>query len=365
MEATSPPSLLAPDWPVLVTGASGFVGGHVARALGRAGYRVRGLSRRPPAPEPGDPELEWFTGDLRSPADRVRALDGMAGVVHCAGWVSLGSDRHGEGRIVNVDCTRALLAEARAAGVERFVYTSTLWTVAAGSASAPADESTQWNLDRVRGPYCDTKREAERLVLEADRPGFRTCALCPGLVLGSRDPQLTSTSVLLITAATPVAILPRGGLPVVDARVLAHAHVRALERAEWGTRYVVAGPYVSYHALAREIRKLTGWPLRIVTVPDRLEGLLTWWAGWIDRLSMGVVRHAAPATVAGGFLRLHVSGARADRAFGLHHPPLAHSVFDALQAARRRGRAPWLRLQPPPDYEPGHAEVCLNASLNN
>jgi len=75
----------------------------------------------------------------------------------------------------------------------------------------------------VRGPYCDTKREAERLVVEADQPGFRTCALCPGLVLGSRDPKLTSsTSLLLITAATPFAILPRGGLPD-HAEVALHA----------------------------------------------------------------------------------------------------------------------------------------------
>src|SRR5437660_939502 len=118
---------LAPDDVVLVTGAGGFVGGHVARALAEAGCRVRALSRRPPPTEPSDPPIEWTPGDLRRAEDRARALAGVRGVVHSAGWVSLGSDPRGESRAVNVDATRALLDEGRAAGIDRFLYTSTLW----------------------------------------------------------------------------------------------------------------------------------------------------------------------------------------------------------------------------------------------
>ena len=341
------PGRLPPGWPVLVTGAGGFVGGQVARALSMAGYRVRALGRRAPS----DPTLDWVVGDLRDSAGRRRALEGVRGVVHCAGWVRLGVDRLGEGRAVNVEATRALLAEAVGAGVERFVYTSTLWTVAAGTADRPADEDSSWNLERLRSPYAETKREAERLVLEASTESLRTSALCPSMVIGPGDARGTSTRVLLAMARTPVAMLPRGGIPIVDPRVLARAHVRALEVAEPGRRYVVAGPYLSYRELAALVARVAGWPRRVVTLPDRLERPLAWAADRLDRWARGRIAEVSGAAVAGGFLRLQTSGARADAAFGLRHPAPLHSIFDALDDWKSSGRAPWLRLGSRPDDE--------------
>ena len=84
------------EWPILVTGASGFLGGHVARGLARAGHPVRGLARRRTREVPGDPSIEWTVGDLRSDEDRRRALRGVRGVIHAASWVHLGSDPRGE-----------------------------------------------------------------------------------------------------------------------------------------------------------------------------------------------------------------------------------------------------------------------------
>jgi dihydroflavonol-4-reductase len=339
---------LAPGALILVTGATGFVGGHVARALAEAGYRVRALTRRPPPSEPEDPPIEWRYGDLRRQDDRARAFaGGVRGVVHAAGWVSLGADPRGESRAVNIGATRALLDQGREAGVERFVYTSTLWTVAAGTAAEPADEASAWNLAPLRSPYSETKREAERLVLDQDQPGFRTVVLCPALVIGPRDGRPTSTRLLLHMARTPVAILPHGGTPVVDARVVAQAHVRALERAAPGRRYVVAGPYLSYPELAALVAQVAGSPRRVVTIPDALERPLAWMARRIDHLAQGRFPEVSAAAVSGGFLRLHVSGAAADAAFDLQHPPPIVSIFDALDDFRRSGRAPWLAPRRP------------------
>ena len=348
---------MATPAPVLVTGAGGFVGGHVARLLAAAGHPVRALTRRPPAVRPGDPAIDWLVGDLRREDDRARAVAGAWGVVHSAGWVNLGADPRGDARAINVEATRGLLDQAEAAGVARFVFTSTLWTVAAGPADRPADEDSPWNLDAIRCPYCETKREAERLVLARSNPRMGTAALCPGLVLGPRDPRPTSTRLLLTMAGTPAAILPDGGIPVVDARVLATAHLRALERAGPGRRYVVAGPYLSYRELAGLVRRVAGRPLGVVRVPDALRGPMSLLGGLAGRLARGRPGHISAASMAGGFLRLHVTGARADAAFGLAHPAPILSIYEALADHRGSGLAPWLRLRRPDEAlaegEPG------------
>ena len=327
---------------MLVTGAAGFVGGHVARYLAGTGVTVRGTTRRPPRCEPGDPPIEWRIGDLRDSAFRRRCLEGVRGVIHVAGWVGLGRDRRGEAHAINVDVTRFLLDEARACGVERFVHTSTLWTVAAGTAERPADEDSPWNLAAVRCPYSDTKREAERLVRCASSKDFGTVVLCPGLVVGPRDPRPTSTRVFLDMSRRATLRLPDGGIPLIDARVLAHAHVAALETGGTGLRYIVAGPYRSYREMAALVARLTGRPRRIRHIGDGWEKRLRRLAGLIDRTGLDRKGDVSAAAVSGGFLRLHVSGARADRAFDLRHPPAERSIGEALEDHRRSGRASWL-----------------------
>ena len=110
---------------------------------------------------------------------------------------------------------------------------------------------------------------------------------------------------------------------------------------------MLAGPYLSYRDLAALVAQVAGRPRWVVTVPDAGERP---WPGWPAASTAGaVVRwpEVSAAAVAGGFLRLHVRGTRADLAFGLQHPPPVRSIFDALDDARRSGRAPWLRLRPP------------------
>ena len=316
------------DWPVLVTGAAGFVGGHIARHLAHAGHCVRGLRRGGPAARSSDPEIEWIVGDLRDPAIRRQAVAGVRAVIHAAGWVSLGRDPLGLSRAINVDATRDLLSDAERARVERFVLTSTLHTLAAGTASSPADETCPWNLECVDSPYARSKREAETLVRKSSRDGFTTVVLCPGMVLGSRDPKPTSTRLLHLLARSRVAFLPRGGIPIVDALVVARAHRRALTAGRPGERYAVVGPYLSYAELAGLVAEVTGRPRSIVPLPDMLERPLITIANLLERL--GWRNEFSATTVAGGFLQLHVSGDRGNACFGLVHPPPLESIRAAL-----------------------------------
>jgi len=317
------------DWPTLVTGAAGFVGGHIARHLAQAGHRVRGLVRGQPPSWPDDPPIEWIIGDLREQAIRRRAVEGVRALIHAAGWVSLGRDVKGLSQAINVEATRGLLDDARQARVERFVLTSTLHTLAAGTSANPADETSTWNLECVDSPYARSKREAESLVLQASQGSFTTVALCPGMVLVPRDPKPTSTRLLHVLARSRVALLPRGGIPIVDAAVLARAHRMALTAGRPGERYAVVGTYLSYAELAGLVAEVTGRPQRIVSLPDMLERPLKTFANLLERLGPGT--ELSGTTVAGGFLRLHVSGARADACFSLVHPPALESIRSSLK----------------------------------
>jgi dihydroflavonol-4-reductase len=317
-------------WPVLVTGAGGFVGGHIARNLASAGHSVRGLARRSPAVQPGDPAIEWLIGDLTDAAVRARALAGVRGVIHSAGWVSLGPDKKGLSNSVNVDLTGHLLDEALAAGVERFVYTSSLYTLAAGTREQSADEFTGWNLERIESSYMRSKRAAERMVLAASGPRLTTIALCPGMVLGSRDLKPTSTQIVLAFSRTHVAIVPRGGIPIIDASLLAVAHRRSLIAGQAGQRYAVVGPYVSYRELARLVNSICGKPRWVIPLPDRLESLVVPAAGWFGPIARLWWPDVSPQLAAGGFLCMHVKGDRADACFGLKHPPARETIASSL-----------------------------------
>jgi dihydroflavonol-4-reductase len=272
-------------------------------------------------------------GDLRDPTLRRKAVVGVRAVIHTAGWVSLGRDPQGLSRSINVEATRGLLDDAQRARVERFILTSTLHTLAAGTATCPADETSPWNLECVDSPYARSKREAETMVRQASQDRFTTVVLCTGMILGSRDPKPTSTRLLHLLASTRVAFLPRGGIPIVDATVVAQAHRRALTAGAPGERYALVGPYLCYTELARLVAEVTGRPRIIIALPDLLELPLRITASLLERLGVG--NELSGTTVAGGFLRLHVSGNRADACFGLVHPPALESIRVALGGQSR------------------------------
>ncbi|NKX49997.1 NAD-dependent epimerase/dehydratase family protein [Arthrobacter deserti] len=213
---------------VLVTGASGLLGGAVARLLAGKGHRVRTFQRRPAA---GGPGLEPVSGSVTDPAAVGRAVDGADAVIHLAAKVSF-TGAWDEFAAANIDGTRNLLAAARAAGARDFVFVSSPSVAHFGQALAGEDAGPA-DPEQARGNYARSKAAAELLALAEDSPSFRVAAIRPHIVWGPGDTQLVER-VVQRAAAGRLPLLDRGAA-LVDTTYIdnaAAAIVRALERMD-------------------------------------------------------------------------------------------------------------------------------------
>ncbi|MBB3156722.1 nucleoside-diphosphate-sugar epimerase [Microbacterium proteolyticum] len=212
---------------VLATGASGFLGGAVVRALQDAGHSVRTLQRRPSGVDGAEDRL----GSVTDPDAVASALDGVDGVVHLAAKVSLAGDP-AQFRAVNVEGTRTLLDAAAAAGVSRVVHVSSPSVAHAGHALAgvgaePADP------DAAHGEYARTKAEAELLALSRADAGTALVAIRPHLVWGPGDTQLIAR--IVDRARRGRLPLLNGGTALIDSTYVDNAAsgiVAALARVD-------------------------------------------------------------------------------------------------------------------------------------
>lgn len=317
---------------VLVTGAGGFLGTNLVWALRHQGFAVRALVRRPPQGRQwaGLDGVEFVLGNICDIADLERAMKGVTGVLHAAALTRLIPRPRRDSFRVNVEGTHNVCAAALHAGVRRLVFTSSASTLAPGSAAHPATEESPVNGTAIHAPYYAAKREAEHIVREFDARGLQTITLCPGYLLGPRDARPTTNELLLYAARWRWPILPPGGMNVLDVREAALAHVRALWLGSSGERYLLAGPYLTYAALGGLVRRLLGsgsvwtlphWTRFVGSIPLALaSGIL---ADVPNGLTVPSFQY--------GFVSYHLSGAKADRTFGLKHRPVEETVRDTLR----------------------------------
>ena len=229
---------------VCVTGATGFLGEHVARLLVASGrYQVRTLARTP-SPVLGELGVEELRGDVTSAEDCARAVEGCEAVLHLAGLVSRDPDDSQRMMRVHVDGTRTLFAACARAGVRRVVVASSSGTVAVSREERVHDESCGYATEVVAGwPYYASKVYQEKVALELGAElGIEVVVVCPSLLLGPGDRRLSSTKDVLRFLRGQIPMVPPGGINFVDARDAAAATVAALERGRAGERYLVGGP---------------------------------------------------------------------------------------------------------------------------
>jgi len=286
----------------LVTGASGFVGSAVARALLQEGWQVRVLVRK-------DSDrrnlqqlaVEIVTGDLADSASLERALAACEALFHVAADYRLAALEPTQLYRTNVEGTGNILQAARLAGTARIVYTSSVATIGLPADGSPGREDTSVGLADMIGHYKRSKFLAEQLVLDLARDGSPVIIVNPSTPIGPGDVKPTPTGQLVLDAACgrmPAYI--DTGLNVVHVDDVAAGHLLAFHRGRIGERYILGGQDMTLRAILGEIARIVGRKAPSIRLP---------------RVAILPIAYAAEAwaRATGGSTRITVEGVRMAR----------------------------------------------------
>ena len=317
---------------MLVTGATGFIGGNLARELSARDYEVVALVR------PGSNTLtidgtgvEQVEGDILDAESVRRAISGCRAVFHCAAAYTFWSRNPADIYRVNVDGARNVLNEARRAGVDRVVHTSTVSTIGLPPGGL-GDEDCPLDPRHIVGHYKKSKHRAEQVALEYAEAGLPVVVVNPAAPFGPWDVKPTPTgNVLLSFLRGRVPVYVDTGMNAVSVADVAVGHILALERGQPGQRYVLGNRNLSLAELFGMLAKITGRP-----APTRR---LPFWAAigaaWVDQFVEGVVARREPTLPLEGLrvarTPMYVSCEKAVSQLGLPQHPVEDALAEAVQ----------------------------------
>ena len=242
--------------PTLVTGATGFLGWHVANRLLARGERVRALVRDTSRVRELDGEV--VVGDLRDPESLERAVAGCAVVYHVAADYRLWARDPSELYRSNVEGTQNLLKAARDAGVERVVYTSTVGCIGMHG-EFPGTEDTQVDLEQMAGAYKRSKFQAEQVALEFARAGLPVVIVNPTAPIGDHDFKPTPTGKIVVDYLKgDMPAFVDTGLNLVDVEDTAEGHLLACERGASGERYILGCENLTLQQILTRLATISG-----------------------------------------------------------------------------------------------------------
>jgi len=320
-----------------VTGATGFLGSHVARVLGDQGADLRLLMRSTSNLRNLEGlKAETATGDLRDAGSLEKAMSGCDTVFHVAADYRLWVRDPEEMYRSNVDGTRAILEAARKNGVRRVVYTSSVATVGfTGNGRPPvqpADEDSPVSLADMIGHYKRSKFMAEQVALEAGRGGMHVVVVNPTTPVGEQDVKPTPTGRIVVDflkGKFPAYV--ETGLNLVDVRECALGHVAALEKGKPGERYILGGENLTLKQILDKLGEITGLPSPKVKLPY----MFAFAAGVVDEAITGRVLGREPRatvdTVRMGRKKMFASSAKAERELGWKIVPIDGALRRAVE----------------------------------
>jgi dihydroflavonol-4-reductase len=325
-----------------VTGATGFLGSHVARVLAEQGAELRLLVR--PSSDLrniADVNADRVEGDLRDAASIEKALSGCDVVFHVAAdyrlWVRDPAAMYRS----NVEGTRGLLEAARKQGVRRIVYTSSVATMGFGSGSnhgRPADEESPVALADMIGHYKRSKFMAEQVAIEAAKSGVDVVIVNPTTPVGERDIKPTPTGRIVVDfLKRKFPAYVDTGLNLVDATECARGHVQALEKGRAGERYILGGENLTLKQILDRLAAITGLAAPTVKVPHivALAGAV-FYEMVMGRL-LGREPRATIDEVRMSRKMMFVSSAKAERELGWRVIPVDEALRRSVEWFRANG----------------------------
>jgi dihydroflavonol-4-reductase len=322
-----------------VTGATGFLGSHVARALSEQGAALRLLVRSNSNPQNlRGLKAETAVGDLRDAASIEKAMSGCDTVFHVAAdyrlWVRDPADMYRS----NVAGTRAILEAARKNGVRRVVYTSSVATIGFTGNGHPADEDSPVSLADMIGHYKRSKFMAEQIALEAGRSGLEVVTVNPTTPVGEQDIKPTPTGrIVLDFLKRKFPAYVETGLNLVDVRECARGHVAALEKGRSGQRYILGGENLTLKQILDKLGEITGLPSPKLKLPY----VVAFAAGFVDQAVTGRMLRREPRatveTVRMGKKKMFASSYKAERELGWKIVPVDDALRRAVEWFRANG----------------------------
>src|SRR5215472_11281532 len=268
---------------VLLTGATGFVGHHVALALAAQGADLRMLVRKTSNLANLEPIVgDTFVGDLAQPESLRSGLSGCDAVVHVAADYRLWIRDPQSMYRANVEGTRELLRMAREAGVKRFVYTSSVATMHFRRDGLVVNEDTPVTLEDMVGHYKRSKFLGEQEAIAAAQTGQEVVILNPTTPIGSNDAKPTPTGRIFVDFLNrkfPAYV--DTGLNLVDVAEVARTHVAALQVGKPGRRYILGGENLTLKQILDKMSAITGLPSPNMKVPHAVAMIFAFFEEWI------------------------------------------------------------------------------------
>jgi dihydroflavonol-4-reductase len=326
---------------VFLTGATGFVGHHVARALAAQGAELRLLVRK----SSNLAHLEGVAGethlgDLDRPESLAPALAGCDAVVHVAAdyrlWIRDPQAMHR----TNVDGTGSLLRLAREARVPRFVYTSSVATMNFRVDGVAIDEDTPVSLGDMVSHYKRSKFLAEQQAESAARGGQDVIILNPTTPVGPYDAKPTPTGRIFVdflNGRFPAYV--DTGLNLVDVAEVARTHVDALTRGTPGRRYILGGENLTLKQILDRMSAITGLASPTLRIPFAVAATYAFLDEWITGRVRGREPRATLEQVRMGRKKMFASSARAERELGFRVVPVHGAMRAAIEWFRANGYA--------------------------
>jgi dihydroflavonol-4-reductase len=327
---------------VFLTGATGFVGHHVAQALAADGAKLRMLIRKTSKLDNLEGIAgETHIGDLSDPESIRPALKGCSAVVHVAADYRLWIRDPETMYRANVDGTRDLLRMAREAGVKRFVYTSSVATMHFHRDGTVINEDTPVSLKDMVGHYKRSKFMGEQQAIAAAQDGQQVIILNPTSPIGSNDSKPTPTGQIFIDFLNgKFPAYMDTGLNLVDVAEVARAHVSALTKGQPGKRYILGGENLTLKQILDKMALITGLPSPTVKIPFAVAATYAFFEEWITGRIRGREPRATLEEVRMGRKKMYASSARAQQELGFRILPVNPAMKAAIEWFWAHGYAP-------------------------